>query len=117
MRQCSNTPCPAPARLIHPTPPSRWRIPSLCSGLKGGACMVPLCFIIPVALWSSYNKGYKASKLRLAFNYALIAVLSAIALVATVGSSALGSLLLPATVATGCLRLLLACVRAIRVWL
>lgn len=56
------------------------------SGLKGGACMVPLCFIIPVALWSSYNRGYKASKLRLAFNYALIAVLSAIALVATVGS-------------------------------
>lgn len=79
--------------------------------------MVPLCFIIPVALWSSYNKGYKASKLRLAFNYALIAVLSAIALVATVGSSALGSLLLPAAVANGCLRLLLACVRAIRVWL
>ncbi|KAI7842476.1 hypothetical protein COHA_003830 [Chlorella ohadii] len=56
------------------------------SGLKGGACMVPLCFIIPVALWSSYNKGYKASKARLLFNYALIAVLAAIALVATVGS-------------------------------
>lgn len=68
--------------------------------------MVPLCFIIPVALWSSYNKGYKASKLRLAFNYALIAVLSAIALVATVGSSAsrCAGLLLSRCVARALLR-------------
>ncbi len=56
------------------------------SGLKGGACMVPLCFVAPIALWTSYNRGYGASKLRLAVNYALIALLSCISLAATAGS-------------------------------
>lgn len=56
------------------------------SGLKGGACMVPLCFVAPIALWTSYNRGYGVSRLRLTLNYALIALLGCIALAATVGS-------------------------------
>lgn len=48
--------------------------------------MVPLCFVAPIAMWTSYNRGYGASRLRLALNYALIALLGCIALAATVGS-------------------------------
>jgi hypothetical protein len=56
------------------------------SGLKGGACMVPLCFIAPIALWTSYNRGYGASRWQLALNYGLMALLGCIALAATAGS-------------------------------
>lgn len=84
-------------RLLQPLPPAATPRPpqalipffNQLSGLKGGACMVPLCFILPIALWCTYNKGFGASKLRLALNYTLIAVFSCIALVATVGSGAL----------------------------
>ena len=26
--------------------------------------MVPLCFVAPIAMWTSYNRGYGASRLR-----------------------------------------------------
>ena len=47
---------------------------------------MPLCFVAPIALWTSYNRGYGVSRLRLTLNYALIALLGCIALAATVGS-------------------------------
>lgn len=72
---------PAPTQVLFP-------FFNLLSGLKGGACMVPLCFIAPIALWCSYNRGHGASRLRLALNYALIALFAGIAVVATVGSGA-----------------------------
>ncbi|GAB4816155.1 hypothetical protein N2152v2_003201 [Parachlorella kessleri] len=55
------------------------------SGLKGGACMVPLCFILPILMWTCYN-SHEASTPRKVLNWGLISLFSALALVATVGS-------------------------------
>jgi hypothetical protein len=49
--------------------------------------MVPLCFILPILMWTLYNKDVVSRKRKL-LNWALIAVFSGLAVVATVGSGA-----------------------------
>lgn len=48
-------------------------------------CMIPLCFILPILMWTVYNKDV-ASTRRKAVNWALIATFSLLSVVATVGS-------------------------------
>lgn len=47
--------------------------------------MIPLCFILPILMWTVYNKDV-ASTRRKAVNWALIATFSLLSVVATVGS-------------------------------
>ncbi len=47
--------------------------------------MVPLCFILPILMWTCYN-SHEASTPRKVLNWGLISLFSALALVATVGS-------------------------------